>query len=116
MNYHGHGVDDLGRFVFFRGLAAKKRPTLSVVVARVGLAAVIFGTEAFETLGPGMSAQLGFAGVSATWAYILCLRLSVKAGATNLYAGDFRGAGEHFAVRRGPVSALPPSTGGCLRS
>ena len=41
MNYHGHGVDDLGRFVFFRGVAAKKRPTLTIVVARVELAVVI---------------------------------------------------------------------------
>ena len=41
MNHHGHRVDDLGRFVFFRGVAAKKRPTLTIVVARVELAVVI---------------------------------------------------------------------------
>lgn len=84
MNHHCRRVDDLGRFVFFRGVAAKKRSTLTIVVARVGLAAVIIGTEAFETLGPGMSAQLAFAGVSTTWAYIPYFRLLVTAGATNL--------------------------------
>ncbi len=35
---------------------------------------MIIGTEAFETLGSGMSAQLAFAGVSTTWAYILYFR------------------------------------------
>ena len=45
---------------------------------------MIIGTEAFETLGSGMSAQLAFAGVSRTWAYILYFRFLVTVGATNL--------------------------------
>ena len=45
---------------------------------------MIIGTEVFETLGSGMSAQLAFAGVSTTWAYILYFRFLVTVGATNL--------------------------------